>query len=58
MLKSQNRGIVVMAGSQCTWLKKDDYVVFYRAAGTDLTEDKIDYVLVHEDHCLTTIEKK
>lgn len=60
-IKSQNRGIVKVVGSKCEWAKVGDYLSFYRGAGTDIKEEEVSYVLIHEEHCLAKIisnEKK
>lgn len=54
--RQQNRGTVVLVGNKCDWAKNKDYLSFYRGAGTDIKEDGIDYILIHEDHCLAKIE--
>jgi|GEM_PF-6616927 hypothetical protein len=55
--RSQNRGVVVLVGEECGWAKKDDYLSFYRGAGTDIPEDGETLIIIHEDHCLAKIIK-
>ncbi len=57
-MKAQNRGIVELVGNECKWLKKGDYVSFYRNAATDITEEGTSYVLIHEGHTLAKFSKK
>jgi hypothetical protein len=53
MMKKQNRGIVFLAGKECTFVEKGDDVSFYRAASTPVTgDDGVEYQLVNEGHIL------
>lgn len=56
--RRQNQGIVVKIGTNCTWIKVNDFVSFYRNAATDMPHDDLPYIMVHEEHCMAKIVKE
>lgn len=50
--KVQNRGTVFAVGDKVGFWKKDDFVSFYRAAATEITEDGIVYFSIHQANVL------
>jgi co-chaperonin GroES (HSP10) len=56
LARQQNRGIVQLVGDKCEWAKKGDYLSFYRGAATPITEDNVEYILIHEEHTLAKIQ--
>jgi co-chaperonin GroES (HSP10) len=56
-MKSQNRGVVLLVGSDCHWAKKGDYISFYRNAATEIPDGDESYVLIAEGHCLVKFKK-
>ncbi|HUM52466.1 MAG TPA: co-chaperone GroES [Chitinophagales bacterium] len=55
-MKKQNRGIVMIIGSECKWAQVGWYVSFYKNAATDMPEDGEDFVIVHEGHVLAKFQ--
>lgn len=52
-MRKQNRGTVIMVGSDVQWPKEGDVISYFRAAATDITDDDgIEYQLVASNHIL------
>lgn len=56
-MKKQNRGTVQVVGNKCEWVKNGDWVSFYKNAATEIQEDGISYVVIHEGHILAKFKK-
>lgn len=56
--KKESRGVVAGCGTNVTQVELKDEVLYARYAGTDLTVDGIDYVVVKESDILVVVAPK